>query len=464
MLSDAPDTDAGNGRHGGGEPAAAGRVAVVLPGGGARGAYEIGALSVILPRLEERGEHVSIWCGTSAGAINAALLSSLAHLPASEQVARALACWQDVERADVFAPLFSRHALETVFRLVGELAGVPGVRFRSLLDVKPLRRSLDGWIDWRRLQANVDEGFVDATCVVATAVSDGWPVGFVAGGAEDARWLARASEDVRYVPTTLTAEHVRASAAIPILFPAVKVRTPDAAAGFYLDGGTRLNTPLKPALDLGAQRIVVIGFEPLNAARMAPERDPGTANLAPHLGDIAANALDGLLLDQVNADLHRMAAINLFFAGGSTDAFAQSSGRGVLAYREARGRHPYRRIDYAIVTPPTRRALGELAEEVVVKHYTGLRALRHPDYLVAGRLLGSGPSRGELLSLLLFDRHYTELLIEAGRRDAQTWLDRHPRLWCTDSRHDFDLDPSRAEAQREAATRDEWRELRRRTG
>lgn len=427
----------------------------MLPGGGARGAYEIGALSVLLPRLAERGERVSVWCGTSAGAINAALLASLAHLPVAQQVARALECWRTLHRSQVFAPVVGPHAVSTALALLGEALGIPGMRFRSLLDARPLSRSLDGWIDWGKLKANVETGEVGATCVVATGIADGFPVGFVTGAHKAS--LAGASEDVRYVHTDIGAEHVRASAAIPILFPAVRVRSPAEAQGFYVDGGTRLNTPIKPALDLGADRIIVIGFEPLNSVP-TPVREPRR----PHVGEIAANVLDGLLLDQLLADLRRLAAINLFFTAAATDPFGDSAGRAVRAYREARGRHPYRRVSYAIVTPRKRRELGELAERVFVKHYTGLRSLRHPDYLVAGRVLGSGPSRGELLSLLLFDRYYIHLLIAAGQRDALRWLDRHPRFWCSDSTHDFDLDPARAEGVKEAASLDEWRELRRR--
>src|ERR1700730_3383446 len=84
----------------GGDPAAAPKLAVVLPGGGARGAYEIGALSVLLPALEQRGERVAVWCGTSVGAINAVLLASLAHRPVQEQVDHAIAVWLEMRRQD----------------------------------------------------------------------------------------------------------------------------------------------------------------------------------------------------------------------------------------------------------------------------------------------------------------------------------------------------------------------------
>src|ERR1700684_3112062 len=88
-------------------------VAVVLPGGGARGAYEAGALSVLLPALEARGERVSIWCGTSVGAINATALASLAHLPARQQVAAAKELWRELRKGDVIAPIVGTGGLRT---------------------------------------------------------------------------------------------------------------------------------------------------------------------------------------------------------------------------------------------------------------------------------------------------------------------------------------------------------------
>ena len=173
-----------------------------------------------------------------------------------------------------------------------------------------------------------------------------------------------------------------------------------------MDGGTRLNAPIKPALDLGADRIITIGFEPLAAAPAPPLRAR-----RPRLTDVAVNVLDGLITDQVGADMHRLAAINSFFAGGPGDS-ASSSG---LAYRESRGRRPYRRIRYALVAPSERGELGRLAEEAYLERYGGLRALRDPDAIVLGRLLrAGGGGRGELLSYLLFDQAFVQRLVEAG--------------------------------------------------
>jgi NTE family protein len=235
-------------------------VAAVLPGGGARGAYEAGALSVLLPALEARGERVSIWCGTSVGAINATAMASLAHLPVAEQTRIGVKLWRELRKSDVVAPIVGSGGLRTVVRVVGHGLGVPGLRFASLLDPSPLAGSLDRWIDWSRLAENVKNGQLDSVCVVATSLATGEPVAFVAGGSEQLQ--DRPDGTIRYVRASLQGEHVRASAAIPMLFPTVEITSPRSARGHYADGGTRLNSPIKPALHLGADRVILIGLEP----------------------------------------------------------------------------------------------------------------------------------------------------------------------------------------------------------
>src|SRR4051812_43176103 len=154
-------------------------IAVVLPGGGARGAYEAGALSVLLPALEARGERVQIVAGTSVGGINAAVVGALAALPAAEQAERLLERWRAVRKGSVISPVIGLGTALGLLRLAGEVLELPGLRAASLLDPSPLARSLDGWIDWDALHRNVEAELVRAVCVVATSVERGIPVGFV---------------------------------------------------------------------------------------------------------------------------------------------------------------------------------------------------------------------------------------------------------------------------------------------
>jgi len=402
-------------------------VAVVLPGGGARGAYEVGALSKLLPALQARGERVSIWCGTSVGAINATVLASLAHLPAHEQAQQALGLWQGLRKQNVIAPIVGSGGARMLLRLLGHSLGLPGVGLASLLDPSPLAGSLDRWIDWALLEGNITTGHVDAVCVVATLLSTGKPVGFVATQREVP---SVKDNELRYVKTRLGGEHVRASAAIPVLFPTVEVTAPRAARGHYTDGGTRLNSPIKPALDLGADKVIVIGFEPFGRAA----EQPAAARRPPSIGDVAANVLDGLLVDQVAQDLRRLAAINSFFVENHSTGPIGSP----RTYRIARGLAPYRPISYALVAPRRRGEIGRLAETTFKQRYGGLRGMRDVDFAVMARALGTGRrSRGELLSFLLFDGQFIAALTQMGKRDALRWLRRHPQFWCRDAEHDL---------------------------
>ena len=394
----------------------------MLPGGGARGAYEAGALSVLIPALAARGEHVEVVCGTSVGGINAAVVAAVADLPPEVQADVFLDHWRAVRKGNVISPVIGIGTALGLVRLAGEVLELPGLRAASVLDPSPLARSLDGWIDWEALHANVASRLVHAVCVVATSVERGIPVGFV----ESAAKPPRSDREIEYVDTRLEGQHVRASAAIPLLFPPVAVTAPLGAAGHYVDGATRLNAPIAPALALGAERVIVVGYEPF-----AGERPTVTGGGGPRLADVAANALDGLLLDQVAHDVRRMLAVNAFFA----EHPSTGTSRAAVAYRTAQGRPPYRRISYALVAPSRRGAIGALAEAVFQERYGGLRGLRSPDFALLARLLGGGHARarGELLSFVLFDEVFIERLLQAGRVDAEHWLEQHPGFWSADA-------------------------------
>jgi NTE family protein len=427
-----------------------GTIAVVLPGGGTRGAYEAGALSVLMPALEARGERVAIYCGTSVGAINAASLAADAHLPPGEAAELLVGHWAGMRKGDVINPMIGPSLALTAVRFLGDALDIPGLGLAGLLDPSPLADSLDSWIDWASIDRNVRNRMLDALCVVATSLSRGGPVAFTHSLAKPPR--SGRSDEVRYEPVSIGGEHVRASAAIPLLFPPVEVTEPEAAADWYMDGGTRLNSPIKPALNLGADKVIVIGFEPF-AERPAIPDTPS----APVLSDVAVNVLEGLLLDRVSADLRRLVAVNQFFVEGA----ASGPSSAARAYRTSKGRNPYSKVSYALVAPAERGELGRVAERVFQKRYTGWRALRSPDYPVMSRLLGGrARSRGELLSFLMFDEVFIGELLDAGRRDAQNWLDRHPHFWCSDAKHDFDFDVLDMDTVREQQAVEEFRELR----
>jgi NTE family protein len=390
-----------------------GGVGLVLAGGGARGAYELGVLSVLLPFLEERGERPSVLVGTSVGAINAAGIAATSHLPAGQAVSQELARWREVDRGAVIQPVLTRLPIKLA-RYAGEVLSLPGVRLTGLLDPSPLRRNLDRWIDWSQLHENLTGGQVHRLAVVATAAHTGRAVAFVEGKNGPA---LPSSHVIDYVPARIEQEHVRASAAIPILFPPVRLDEPVEARGWYIDGATRLNTPIKPALDLGATRLVVIG----TGSIVAEPKDPGRHDApAPDLGSSAMHLLQGALADPLIEDLRKLAEINTFYAD-------QESSPAAGRRRRTHGKPPYRCVPYMFIAPRAPGAIAELANDVFHSRYGGIKGARSPDLAVLGRLLGGhNHAHGELLSYLLFDHEFIDGLIKMGKRDANAWLSAAP--------------------------------------
>jgi NTE family protein len=388
-------------------------VGLVLAGGGARGAYEIGALSVLLPALEARDELPRIFVGTSVGAINATSGAATSNLPVEEALSLELARWHEVKRSAVIRPIVPRLPLVAA-QFAGAALGVPGAQLQSVLDPSPLRRNLRRWIEWSRLHRNIADGRVRSLAVVATAASGGRPVAFVEGRLEPS---ALGSHVIDYVHARIEEAHVLASAAIPILFPPVRVEEPPEASGWYVDGGTRLNTPIKPAIDLGAERIVVIG----TGSVIPPPKHAGRHDApAPDFGVSAMHLLQGALADPLIEDMRKLGDINTFYSD-------RAGAPAAVRYRQAHGRPPYRRIPYIFVAPRTSGAIAELAAGVFADRYGGLKALRSPDVAVLSRLIGGGSAaHGELLSYLLYDPEFIEELIAMGRKDADAWLQAPP--------------------------------------
>ena len=385
--------------------------ALVLAGGGARGAYEAGALSVILPELARRGERPTTYVGTSVGAINAAALAASHHLGVDGQVDYVVQTWRSLRKSDIIRPILLRTGPLDVLKYAGQLLQVPRVRLRSLLDPAPLWSSLARWIDLERIHESVAAGEIDAIACVTTSARTGRTVVFVESAAE--RQLHR-SHAVAYVPAELELQHIGASAAIPLIWPPVLVERPPRARGWYVDGGTRLNAPIKPALDLGADRLVVVAVDSIEGPVM--EEEAAGDLPPPDFGDGMLHLLEGALVDPLIEDMRTLGNVNAFFAEGGEI--------GASLYRSARGKSPYKRVPYIFVGPAERGALGRLAAEVYARRYGRLGALRDPDFVLLNELLGGvSANQWELLSLLFFDEVFVDELIRMGRNDAQTWLD-----------------------------------------
>ncbi|QIK68155.1 patatin [Nocardioides sp. HDW12B] len=395
------------------------RVALVLDAGGARSAYQVGALEVLLPALAERGQRPTILVGTSAGALLSAALTSTAHLDADAQVTRLRAVLDHATKENVIQPLW-RQVPEVALRYASETLGLSRFRLRGIFGTEPLARTLDGVIDWEALHTNLAQGRVESTTVIATGVRTGRVTLFseTAPGAELPD--APKGHHLRWVPTRLGVDHLMASAAIPALFPSVHVEGPDDSAGWYVDGATRRRFPLAPAVDLGADRVLVIGTGSLFPAEDDPEADQAPVDL----GDGVATLLGSVMDDPLRHDLRRLATANALVSEGPVADRMNE-------VRAERGRRPYREVPYAAVVPERGAEISRCAMEVFrTNHGTLKGTLGDPDLQVVHRILGSdSPLQGELLSYLMFDPDFFDQVAAFGKRDAERWLADHPDLW-----------------------------------
>jgi NTE family protein len=390
------------------------RLGIVLAGAGARGAYEAGALSVLLPALEAEGQRPTIFVGTSAGAINAAGFASLIEHGAVEASRRVLALWRAIDARSVFRPLplgLATTALDAL-RNVASIAGGDPARFPlGVLDTAPLLGSVEALLPWDQIALNLaDDRVLHAVGLAATAEADHRTRVFVARSKSSALPAPDERRGIDYRDVTLSAVHAVASSAIPIVFPAVTIDDPVDGPSWYADGGVRLNTPIKPALELGADRIVVVATSPM---RLDPITRATALGPAPGLSSGIAEVLHAMLTDGMVQDINTLHDRN-----GQADA---SQGR-------------ITRIPYVFAGPAQPGGFAALTREVLRQHgrlgasrLARLRAL-------PGRALATNRDRCEILSFLMFDPVFIDRAIELGRADAKRCLDADGKVKWSDDR------------------------------
>ncbi|MCA1844499.1 MAG: patatin-like phospholipase family protein [Actinobacteria bacterium] len=385
--------------------------AIVIAGAGARGAYEAGVLSVVVPRLlDEPGDGAErrvVVLGTSAGAINTAILSAIRD--PVEATATALDLWKSIDVGDVIAGLQTTAVRDAASYLVQLVGG--GRRLHSLLDSSPLRRTMEEGLDWGDLQKNLDTGggWVERAAIVTTACATGRTTVFVQGGE---RRLPRSDEvrGIDYAAAELAVPHVLASAAIPVAFRPVRVDEPAPVAGWYVDGGVRLNAPIRPALDLKADRIVVVATTP---DPDTPRTEP-VSPAEPDVFDASGVLMSAVQVDRMAEDVRSLRRTNALIkasqAGGGPETLVRADGS------------PFRVVPHLYLGPPAGGIISAEANRVFKERYGGWRGPLS-DLGILGRLLGgSRETRGELLSFLFFDRVFHAALIELGQEHARRAL------------------------------------------
>jgi NTE family protein len=399
------------------------KTGLVLAGGAARGAYEAGVLSYLREEFEPqlgRPLKLDILAGTSVGAIHACYMAATNHAPLL-QARGLIAHWHAMKVEEVL-----RCSFGDVFRIIREALSKPSpesrdVQYGGLVDPRGLRSLVGRGIPWLQIGRNLRRGHLEALAISATHVGTGTARVFVQRRpGQNVKW----SDDSEYraVPARIAPNHALASAAIPVIFPAVSIR-----GHLHVDGGLRLNVPLSPTLRLGAQRVIVISLRPHASAQKLQgaseeEREHAVAS-APFL---VGKMLNMLMTDRTDQDLGRLRRLNSILEAGTMaygPGFADTLSTALNPHRS----QPMRYIRELLVRPS--RDLGELAAEYVKTAEFRRRSGGLAHRAILRLVEREAPREADMASYLLFDGGFADILIDLGRRDARAMRDPWERFW-----------------------------------
>jgi NTE family protein len=370
---------------------------LVMTGGGARGAYQAGVLKRIgeIPRVQAEGNPFPIIGGTSAGAVNgSALAAGSDDFVTATQVLAGL--WSrlkptDVFRCDVLAQ--TRNSITWILDLsFGAILG--GGNARSLLDATPLRHYLHAHLDCDRIQDNIRRGHLYALAISATNYTSGKSYLFIQGAKGHPMW--NRSRRVT-LATKITVDHVCASAAIPLVFQPVKLRTARGTA-YFGDGCVRLQQPLSPVIRLGAKKLFAIGVRGESLEHQEEAADQKDPSLAQVLGVL----FNVMFLDHLATDVEHLQRLNRLLREGH------------IVQTGLEGCERMRPLIPLLITPSV--DLSELARQ----HQRDLPYLIQYFVSSLGR---DATSCADLMSYLLFTPKYTQALIDIGYQDATRRID-----------------------------------------
>jgi NTE family protein len=357
---------------------------LILPGGGARAAYQVGVLRALGESLPPSVKApFPVISGVSAGAINAAKLATHGE-DFREGVSKLAGIWGSLTVDQVYRTDLPTVAGDAFRWLRGLLSSLDRAGVRSLLNNQPLRELLQRGLDFEAAQRAIEAGALRGIAVTAAGYHSAESISYFQAAADCQPWR-RTRREGR--PAKLSVEHVMASVALPILFPSAQVD-----GEWHGDGSLRQTSPISPAIHMGAERILVIAVR-----NEDPNLHPSGGPISyPSFGQIGGYMLDSLFMDAIYTDLERIQRINRTLA---------------LVARANPDDPPseLRPVDARVIVPSAD------MRDIVQRHKDAFpRTVRTLFGLIGAR----GPAGGQLLSYLLFDKGYCNALMDLGYQDG----------------------------------------------